>query len=237
MSIEDQSFNFALLEAIPWGLFDVDYSQLVPPGFDVFNPAAVETFDAQELDALLSSSNASSDISESGSPAPVVAVEPVKIEKQDLQVLHTPPTLPFKRGVGRPKKATLLMESQRIQIDSMRVPEEKEVLPPATALQRKRAYSRTSQVVPGKSKRARAMELMMKRDSHNDSERTRRSEMKDGLMALKAALPQQEGLSRLNTGQLLDLAIAYIAEVEAEEKRLLEEKDALLTEHRRLANE
>ena len=55
-----------------------------------------------------------------------------------------------------------------------------------------------------KSKRARAMEIIAKRDIHNDSERQRRGEMKGGLQGLKDALPASDGLDRMNTSQLLE---------------------------------
>jgi len=77
------------------------------------------------------------------------------------------------------------------------------------------------QVVPVvKSKRARALEVMMKRDLHNDSERQRRGEMKDGFVSLRSALPASCQSERMNTGQLLQYAITHIQELEAEDLRM-----------------
>jgi len=91
------------------------------------------------------------------------------------------------------------------------------------------------QVVPAiKSKRARAMERMAKRDTHNDSERQRRSEMKSGLISLKQALPHVEGLDRMNTGQLLEYAISFIRDIVDEETRFASEKLKLVNENTRL---
>jgi len=78
-----------------------------------------------------------------------------------------------------------------------------------------------------KSKRARALELMMKRDLHNDSERQRRGEMKDGFLSLRSALPAAACADRMNTGQLLQFTIAHIRELEDEDLRLQAELDAL----------
>jgi len=85
-----------------------------------------------------------------------------------------------------------------------------------------------------KSKRARALELMMKRDNHNDSERQRRCELKDGLTSLKSALPAMKGMTRMNTSQLLEYAISYIKEVVDEEQRLVAEKESLQLENQKL---
>jgi len=92
-----------------------------------------------------------------------------------------------------------------------------------------------TQVVPTvakqyKSKRARAIELMIKRDTHNDSERQRRNEMKEGLMMLKDALPPVEGMERMNTSQLLEYAILHVHAMAEEDQRLLAEKEALRLE-------
>jgi len=84
------------------------------------------------------------------------------------------------------------------------------------------------QVVPVvKSKRARALEVMMKRDLHNDSERQRRGEMKDGFVSLRSALPASCQSERMNTGQLLQFAITHIQELEAEDRRIQEEIEAM----------
>jgi hypothetical protein len=107
--------------------------------------------------------------------------------------------------------------------------------PTSPTPKRRRSSSKNTEYVPVvKSKRARAMELMMKRDNHNDSERQRRCEMKDGLNSLKSVLPAMKGVTRMNTSQLLEYAIAYIKEVVDEEKRLAAEKEALLLENERL---
>jgi len=107
--------------------------------------------------------------------------------------------------------------------------------PTSPSPKRRRGSSKSSEFVPiVKSKRARALELMMKRDNHNDSERQRRCEMKDGLNALKSALPAMKGMSRMNTSQLLEYAISYIKDVVDEEQRLLADKESLRSENEKL---
>jgi len=106
--------------------------------------------------------------------------------------------------------------------------------PSSPTPKRRRSSSKNAFVPIVKSKRARALELMVKRDNHNDSERQRRCEMKDGLQMLKAVLPSIEGMSRMNTGQLLEYAITYIQQVVAEEQRLAAEKESLRVENQTL---
>lgn len=80
---------------------------------------------------------------------------------------------------------------------------------------------RSERPLKAKSKRARALEIMMRRDTHNDSERQRRINMKDGMLELKAVLPPHPDMARMNTGQLLEYAVACIHALEHEEKRLV----------------
>lgn len=67
----------------------------------------------------------------------------------------------------------------------------------------------------------------MKRDIHNDLERQRRGEMKDGLSELRSMIPDSLSPNDLNTGPLLQLAISYIRQLEEEDRQLCAELSQL----------
>lgn len=172
-----------------------------------FLPEELAVLLGQDLgDAPMASSDTSSIVA---SPPPAMPISPsLATESVSTPIREVANAKPTRRASRKHSESTLSEQGPK----------------------RKRSTSSTPtpppQVVPVvKSKRARALEMMIKRDIHNDSERHRRGEMKDGLVALRTALPARP--ERMNTGQLLQHAIAHIRELQNEDARLEAEKAAL----------
>lgn len=70
-----------------------------------------------------------------------------------------------------------------------------------------------------------------RRHSHNVSERMRRLDLKNDLMAMAQFVPAARDNDALHTGQILDCTVDFLRELQAQEKALLREKAALRREN------
>jgi len=128
------------------------------------------------------------------------------------------------RGRGRAKSV-----SSVVATDSTTQSEASSVVSSPATVGRVTKVSRKN-----KSKRNRRADHKHKRDLHNDSERLRRSAMRQSLEDLRLSVPEVMNNPKVHTSHILRQAIAFIKKLEAEDRAMEVERKRLQSENRKL---